>query len=338
MASEQQKTPAAAPADAAAANPAADATVTPPAPDVTEYDAMSAAFDELVVEPDASSNKDEDPPAPSAAQPTTPTTPAATDPASQPAAGAATDESSSTSESGSAAEGAPQAETDYKALYEALKAKEQPQPQDSTDKVEQPKAPAAAEPPRDPYNEDEKKFLAQYETEWPDIVRGESLRRRSEYQQIVAHVFSEINKAYGPLIERGAAAAEQVAEQSTLSYITSKHADYDDQMYEDVVKWAGDLPGFKGTLARNVIENGEPQDVVDLITEFKTSTGRKPRVVAAAAPASAATPATPTELSAAAKKAARALGVVETKRTAAAPNATDPDDFNSAWEEAVGSK
>jgi hypothetical protein len=45
-----------------------------------------------------------------------------------------------------------------------------------------------------------------------------------------------------------------------------------------------------------------------------------------------------TELPAAAKKAAQALGVVDSKRGTAAPTGVDPNDFDAAWNEAVNAK
>jgi hypothetical protein len=194
--------------------------------------------------------------------------------------------------------------------------------------------PATRQEPPESYNAEEKTFLADYEKEWPDVSRGEALKRRAEYQRVVEYVFSEIARVYGPLIERGASAADTVAETAALTAIRSAHNDYDDAMYESVVAWANDLPGYRKKVALGVIEEGEPQDVIDLISEFKTAKGlNKPKVVAGTdVPAKPAV----TELPAAAKKAAQALGVVDSKRSAVAPNAEDPSDFDSAWAEAVG--
>jgi hypothetical protein len=90
-----------------------------------------------------------------------------------------------------------------------------------------------------------------------------------------------------------------------------------------------------------VVEAGEPDEVIDLITEFKKATGRAvpgvPAVAATPAAAPAPTPGKVTNISEAAKKAAKAMGVVEGKRTATTA-AADPNDFDAAWAEAIAEK
>lgn len=302
----------------------------PTEPVVSDYDAMSSVFDELTVpEPDPKTEGGEPtsevdtkaPETPAAdAKPPVETPPAETPAAETPAATPAAE---------TPAESAPTEDEDWKARFEELEAKVTAQPE------AQEKPPVEAPPP-DMYAQDEKDFLATYEKDWPDIVKGEALRRRAEYAQIVNHVFSEIARAYGPLIERGAMAADTVAETNTLNAIMSAHADYDGAMYNDVLKWAEGLTGTRKRIVEAVIAEGEPQELVELITDFKSATGRKPKVVAGTA--NAAPAAGVTELSAKAKQAAKALGVVDSKRTAPVTPAADPDDFESAWDEALGSK
>jgi hypothetical protein len=192
------------------------------------------------------------------------------------------------------------------------------------------------------YSEDEAEFLSTYEKDWPDVSRGEALKRRAEYQQVVQHVFTEIARVYGPLIERGAAAAEVVADNATLAVVRQAHPDYDDAMYADIQKWAEGLTGTKKKVAMATIAEGDPEEVVDLVNEYKSSTGKaKAKVtVATPAPAAPAAPATPkvTEISSKAKQAAQAMSVVESKRTTPIQPAADLDDFEGAWAEAVGSK
>ena len=297
---------------------------------VDAYDAMSSVFDELLepattpVEPVATSEVDA----------------AAAAAVAAPKEGTPTDEAAAATVTTPAEPVEPVAESaatevDWEARFKELDAKTKAAPEpEAKPPVET--APPDKAPPL--YTTDEAAVLAAYEESWSEISRGETLKRRSEYQQLVNHIFSEVARVYGPLVEQGARAAETVAETTTLAAIRSVHTDYDDPMYDAVVAWADGLAGYRKKFAQQVINEGEPQDVVDLITEFKSATGRsKPKVVAGGAAPAPVTPATPavTELSATAKKAAKALGVVESKRSAAIPG-TDPDDFDSAWEEAVG--
>jgi hypothetical protein len=251
-------------------------------------------------------------------------------------------------EGGNPAEGAPAApqtpETDWKAKYEELLARSQA-PQEPQSAPQAPQAPAAQQPPAEKplYTQDETAFLADYDKEWPDVVRGEALKRRNEYRILTQHIFSEFNRVYGPVLQRAAETSESFEDDSMLRAIQSAHPDYNDAMYDAVTAWAGGLKGFEKLLAEGIIRDGAPEDVNALIAKYKEAKGIKPAAsaVPAAAPAAPAAPqhkATVTELPAAAKKAAQALGVVDSKRGTAAPTGVDPNDFDAAWNEAVNAK
>jgi hypothetical protein len=251
-------------------------------------------------------------------------------------------------EGGNPVEGAPAApqtpETDWKAKYEELLARSQA-PQEPQSAPQAPQAPAAQQPPAEKplYTQDETAFLADYDKEWPDVVRGEALKRRNEYRILTQHIFSEFNRVYGPVLQRAAETSESFEDDSMLRAIQSAHPDYNDAMYDAVTAWAGGLKGFEKLLAEGIIREGTPEDVSALIAKYKEAKGIKPAAPAApaATPAAPATPqhkATVTELPAAAKKAAQALGVVDSKRGTAAPTGVDPNDFDAAWNEAVNAK
>jgi hypothetical protein len=305
------------------------------------YDAMSSVFDKLVegnppsttaVDPKAGTQMADSLPAAESGE-------AAAPAGETPPASAARPASAPAGEPAGEPAATPPAEVDWKAKFDELQAKTKaapateaaPPPEAAPPDVAPAATPAAAPAPM--FSAEEMEFLSSYDKEWADVIRGESLKRRAEYSQLVGHVFREISRVYGPLVEQGARAAETVAQTSTLVAIRSVHSDYDDSMYESVVEWANGLSGYRKTLANGIIENGEPQDVIDLISEYKSAKGlSKPRVVAG--PAAPATPAV-APLSAPAKKAAQALGVVETKRTAATTNPADARDFDAAWSEAT---
>lgn len=314
--------------------PATPATpaVEPASP--TPYDEMADVFDGLM-EPEQSPSEDgapstekvEDKAAP-AAEPTSPEAPAETPPEEPTAATPA-----ATPPEEPPAEPSEEA-IDWKARFEALQAEKAQAPAPAAPEPQAP--PEEPQPPAEIYDASEKEFLAKYAEEWPDIVRGEALRRRAEYNHLVQHIFSQINQTYGPLIERGVQAADTVAEDTSLRVIQASHADYDDEMYEKVIDWANHLTGTRQRVAKEIIENGSPQEVVELITEYKSANGIKPRVVAGGAPATPAAP-VKTGLSAKAKQAAQAMSVVDSKRSTLTP-AADPTDFDAGWEDAVGGK
>lgn len=317
------------------------------APTPTDYDAMASAFDSLMEpstpegEPDPVASEGEQP-APSAEGAPAPVAEGAPAPAAEPDKEPATEGvAAPASVEGAAPVGEPDKEpatptteeVDWEARFKELEAKVNV-PQPEAKQPQEPEKPPVDAPPV--YSKDEQEFLTQYDKDWPDIVRGEALKRRHEYQQIVAHVFNEIQRVWGPLVQQGAQAAETVADTTTLAAIREAHSDYNDAMYDAVIEYANGLTGMAKRVALATIEDGEVGDVIDLIADYKRAKGLdKPKVVAGSgAPAPAATV---TELPAAAKKAAKALGVVDSKRTATT-TATDPNDFDSAWDEAVGSK
>jgi hypothetical protein len=317
------------------------------APDA--YDTMSSAFDELLVpeptptppegstsEVDAAAASSKEPPAegeqaPAAGEGAQP--PAAGEGEQPPAGDGKPAEPTPPEKPEGGADAA--ANEDWKARFEELEARVKAQAPATP-----PEKPPVETPPKDErptYSAEEQEFLTKYDADWPDIARGEMLKRRSEYMQLVDYVFKEVARVYGPMVEQGARAAETVAETTTLAAIHRVHSDYDDAMYEEVVRWADGLTGMRQRIAQTIIEEGSPQEVVDLLTEFKSATGRsKPKVVAGDAAPAAPAAKVVTELSATAKQAARALGVVDSKRSVVSSQGADPADFEAAWEEAVG--
>ena len=153
------------------------------------------------------------------------------------------------------------------------------------------------------------------------------------------YAFSEVGKVLTPL-------QESVSTYSTndhMSAIYDTHADYD-QVYQPVMEWIETQPSFLKAAYQNVVKQGTADDVSTMIQRFKDETkwvapaagagvgGSRPtsQQQAASAPSQQQT-----GLSEAAKKAAKAMGAVGTKRGAAA-SAQDPNDFDGAWAEAVG--
>ena len=231
-------------------------------------------------------------------------------------------------------------EVDWKAKFEELQALVKAAPAPAAEPAPATSTKVESESQPEIYSASEQEFLTGYEKEWPDVIKGEALRRRKEYGRLVDHVFTEIARVYGPLLERGAQAADTVAEDIALRAIQAVHKDYNVGMYNDVHAWVDTLSPTRKKLAKAVMEEGEPEEVVDLITEYKTATGKvAPIVVAGAAPVKVAPVASAvTDISAAAKKAAKALGVVDSKRSAATSAVADPNDFDAAWAEAVSAK
>jgi len=205
--------------------------------------------------------------------------------------------------------------------------------------AEAPAAPAAAPaaPPEPVWyqpSEEERTVLTELEKNWPDIAQAQNVAIKQAVYNAVQYTFNQIQKTYNPTMQRFAELSEVMSEQLALSALRGEHADYD-EVYDNVVTWVDTLPGPFKAGAKLTMKEGTPEEVAELISEYKrTHPGITP---AAAAPAAPAAPVTgKTELSAAAKQAASRLRVVGSKRTT--PVTTpDPNDFDGAWAEAMRS-
>lgn len=207
--------------------------------------------------------------------------------------------------------------------------------------TQQGQAPATQDQPPAIYSAEEQAELAELQKDWPDLHRLFSLMARQLQVDTLKYAFSEVGKVIQPL-------QESVSTYSTndhMAAIYDAHSDYD-QVYQPVMEWIEQQPSFLKAAYQNVVKQGTADDVSTMIQRFKDETkwvaptqgaqgagGTRPATPAAAASAS---PQQQTGLSEAAKKAAKAMGAVGTKRSAAA-NAQDPNDFDGAWAEAVGS-
>jgi hypothetical protein len=209
---------------------------------------------------------------------------------------------------------------------------------DLESRITAPAAPApAAEPTAAPevYSADEKAELADLQKEWPDLHRLFSLMARQVQVDTLNYAFSEVSKVISPLQE----SVQTFSVNDHTAAIYEAHDDYD-QVYQPVMDWVEKQPGFLKAAYQNVVKQGTAEDVAELIQRFKDET----KWVSSASGDNGSKPATPraaastpsqqqTGLSEAAKKAAKAMGAVGTKRGAAA-GAQDPNDFDGAWDEA----
>lgn len=164
------------------------------------------------------------------------------------------------------------------------------------------------------YTAEDKTFLDTYEKDWSDVSRGEALKRRAEYQQLVSHIYGELAKVIQPLRET----VGVIAERTHLSDIKAAVPDYSDDMRSQVLDWVDRQPAYLKSAYEQVVTGGSPEEVQDLINRWSAETKAAP----AAAPAPAQVQAT--------RQAAAALAPVSTKRSA--PPATDDmGNFDSAF-------
>lgn len=311
-----------------------------PAPVVEEppVDPFDAAFDAAAAEP---ATPAAEPPAPAATPPA---------PASEPPAGEAAPAGGETppaaGETPPAA--APPAAGDPPAP--AAGATEEPKPLSADDilkqlaeKINQPPAPAApaAEPAATPaeeppiYTAEELTTLEEYEKNWPDVAKAETLRRRAEYRDVFQFVFSEVARFTQPMRDQLSAIGNTLH----LGELKAAVPDYTPAVEADVNAWIDTQPSYLQAPYKQVMQSGTSDEVADLIGRYRAANGVAPAPVvvppapaAGTPPAPAAPPAaTPkTELSSAAKQAAESLAPVSGDRSTV-PAGEDTQDFDTAF-------
>lgn len=181
--------------------------------------------------------------------------------------------------------------------------------------------------PPAPYSDEEVQSLSQYQKDWPDIARNETLRRREEYKQLVGYVFAEVSKEVAPLL----AMVNELKTRTHLSDLEQAVPDYDTTR-EGVIKWATEQPAYLRAAYQHVIERGTVDEVADLITRYKAANGITDAAAPAGSPAPAAAAAKQTELPPAAKKAVASLAPVGSKRSnTTVAGAIDTGDFEGAF-------
>lgn len=184
----------------------------------------------------------------------------------------------------------------------------------------------AAEPPPI-YTPDEQEFLTEYEKDWPDVAKAEALRRRAEYRELTGFIFQTI----GPHIQRLNQMAEQLAARAHYTDLKETVGEDYDTLADQVEAWVDEQPSYLKSAYKNVVVNGTPDEVKDLIDRFKREKG-----VVQTAPQQQAAPTAPpkkVELPTATKQAADLLAPVDSKRSAVASGSLNDMDFEAAFKQ-----
>ena len=182
--------------------------------------------------------------------------------------------------------------------------------------------PTPAEPEPDIYTPEEQTLLTEYEKDWPDVAKAEALRRRSEYRELLNHVFREVAKELSPLAQN----LRTLTERTHLADLQESISDYDD-VRGKVIEWAEKQPSYLRDAYQHVIQRGTPDEIADLVGRYKQATG-------------VATPPPPpaqkaeSELPSTTKQAVAALAPVSSKRSTVV-QADDPNDFDLAFANAA---
>lgn len=211
-----------------------------------------------------------------------------------------------------ASEPAPrQNDDDILARFAQIVAQQKPEP------AAQPAPQPAPQPQQTPqFTPDELKALQDYEKDWPDVARAESLKRRAEYQQLIGYVFSELASVLNPVVQQVRGGAES----THLNDLYARVPDYD-QVRDPVIDWVAKQPAYLKNAYGQVVQQGTPEEIADLVNRWRAEN-------APAQPQAAPQPKAPNP---AVKKAAAAMAPVSTKRSGAV--SMEPTDFDSAFDQ-----
>lgn len=203
---------------------------------------------------------------------------------------------------------------------------------DTAPKVEKQPDPVVEEAPSKPiYSDDEEAAIKQYTDDWPEVVAGEALMRRKEYNEIVKYVFDEVAKRYEPLIEF----YQNSSSRNQYSDIVSLVPDYD-TVRDKTLDWIDTQPAFLKKAYTEVTETGTPEDIASLINIFKKETGYAGTTVPDTAKKTTSMPASSSKTPNPAKaEAAASLKIVKSGRSAISDSKPDQMDFEGSFEEAV---
>jgi hypothetical protein len=208
---------------------------------------------------------------------------------------------------------------------------ETPAPVEPVAKAEGTDTPPADEKPKEsPWytpTDEEKAVVESYEKEWGDIFKAQSVVTKAATYNTAKYIFEQIHKSYDPIMQRFALLSDAMETELTLNQLRAAHPDYD-AVVDKVEAWVKTLPAAHRRGAEQVILEGTPDEVIDLVADYKKANPVK-KTEAPAAPASE-----PRQITEAAKKAADKLKPTDSKRTVATTT-PDPGDYDSAWAEAV---
>jgi hypothetical protein len=187
------------------------------------------------------------------------------------------------------------------------------------------------------FSAEEKKFLVDYEKEYPDIARAEFMRRRVENQQLVTWMFTQINAALAPKFEQ----IEALATRTHAGDLQQQVPTYNNEVRDKVIAWAGEQPAYKKVAYQYVIQQGTVDEVADMIADWSKATGYTPPAktgptgtpgIAGVDPAKAAADAAKLASDAAKAAAAAKLAPVKSGNAQRAVTAIAPTDYDGAFD------
>ncbi len=180
---------------------------------------------------------------------------------------------------------------------------------------------AAPAPLPDPYERlsaEDRKALEDYEADFPEIHKAESIRQQIAMERAFNAFSTELAKVLSPMLGQYG----KTAEERHVNAIAQAHPDYQ-AITPGIMAWVDKQPPFLKQTYTQVLTDGDTRDVIDLIGAYKSLHSAAPAAQPASAPVSAA--------------AAAALAPVAARRSDPPAGKPDENDFDSAFAEAARS-
>jgi hypothetical protein len=182
------------------------------------------------------------------------------------------------------------------------------------------------------FTEDEQKAIAEFEKNWDEISPVFNIKLKhaiaaveAKAARTIAKVVENIYSDFTPLINSHLKSEAT----SFRGAVLKAHEDYD-AVYPKLDGWIKAHPAYLQSGLLKAYNEGTAEEVIDLVSRYKQANGVKPQAAAPAAPEQG-------ETKKPAAAAAAALAPVDTKRTTPKPSGDDPNDYDSAFDEAAAS-
>ena len=183
------------------------------------------------------------------------------------------------------------------------------------------------------FTEEEQKAIAEFEKNWDEISPVFNIKLKhaiaaveAKAARTIAKVVENIYSDFTPLINSHLKSEAT----SFRGAVLKAHEDYD-AVYPKLEGWIKTHPAYLQSGLLKAYNEGTAEEVIDLVSRYKQANGVKPQAAAPAAPEQGETK------KPAAAVAAAALAPVDTKRTTPKPSGDDPNDYDSAFDEAAAS-
>lgn len=186
----------------------------------------------------------------------------------------------------------------------------------------------------DSLTDEQKEQFKEYEREFSVISKMEGMKREFELERFKEEfgnfIVSKLNEIVLPMAEE----LDRTTEKGHFSYLKEKHADY--ETYRDdgsIQEWIESKPSYLRKSMLEVYNNGEAEEIVELITDFKRENNLLGNDSEKAETNLEKQRKTELEVKRSNKK--KVLTSVDTKKSAIAADKGVATDFESAFDEAL---